>query len=211
MTEANNLVNVGTADQNFLDEQDDTLQASPDSIDPNQVDEYFFNIDFSHNDNTIKILTNSLMALNRTDNGCINRYELIDQLERIDRYKPALLHIFNSLEKELGELEIERDIWYSELCEDARMAIVAHRILLKTEQGIPASTFTGITKEDVKNEILSNDEHKTGYLEYEEALADLKFKKETVEGLRKDLHNRSFTLQKLVDLFIQDNQVIKII
>ena len=161
MQEDKKLFNVGTTEQDFLEEQDNALQASPDSIDTNQVDEYFFNIDFSHKDNSIKICTNSLMALNRTDNGFINRFELIDQLERIDRYKPALLHIISSLQKEIEELEIEKEIWYTNLYEPARMAIIEERQRLKVDEKIPASMFTGINKEDVKNVILFNKEHKT--------------------------------------------------
>ncbi len=171
-----------------------------------EIDEYFFRIDFSHKGRKFKLIIDRLMALDKDDKGILNEFELRNQLNEIDRYVSPLLLAAKDILKYRKETERDFDIWYAEISEKIRSEIIEERMKLKEEKKVPATMFTGITKEDIKNRVLIDEKLRNKYIDFWEKIDDLEHKEEVLLGLRKDLHNRSFTLQTISDLMIQDQR-----
>ncbi len=172
-----------------------------------EIDETFIKIDFSHNGKKFKVIIDQFMYLGRDEGGEITLESVRQQLESIDRFKSYFLIAVNELVEYRKTLQSQYDKLYASFSEEMEKDIITERMRLKEEKKVPASMFQGITKESIKNKILLHPIYGAKCDNADRKIAETQKNENLIEGLRKDLYERSSNLRKLLESLEWDRRL----
>lgn len=172
-----------------------------------EIDETYIKVDFSHNGRKFKVIIDQFMYLGVDENGAITVNNIRSQLEAIDRFKSYFLVAVSELIANKKNQQRVFDTMYASFSEEIEKEIINERMTAKEEKKVPMSMYQGITKENIRSRILLHPIYGKKYMESDKVLIEADKNISLVEGLRKDLYERSSNLRQLLKSLDQDRMV----
>ena len=161
------------------------------------IDPSFFKIQFSIKGRVFKKAVDSLLAFETDELDDLIDEDLDKALDQCSYYRFTFLAAGVELEHAMDTFKREYETWYAEKIELARKEIIAERKSMKERHKLPNNWLGSITKDDLKNNIMTSPLTKQEYNDFVVKLSDMSKQIKLCYGLRDILQERGRHLQSL--------------
>ena len=161
------------------------------------IDPSFFKIQFSIKGRVFKKAVDSLLAFETDELDDLIDEDLDKALDQCSYYRFTFLAAGVELEHTMDTFKREYETWYAEKIELARKEIIAERKAMKERDKLPNNWLGSITKDDLKNNIMTSPLTKQEYNDFVVKLSDMSKQIKLCYGLRDILQERGRHLQSL--------------
>ena len=161
------------------------------------IDPSFFKIQFSINGRVFKKAVDGLLAFESDQLDDLTDGDLDNALDQCSYYRFTFLAAGVELEHAMDTNKREFEAWYAEKTELARKEIIAERKAMKERDKLPNNWLGSITKDDLRNKIMTSPITKQEYNDFVVKLSDMGKQIKLCYGLRDILQERGRHLQSL--------------
>ena len=161
------------------------------------IDQRFFEIRFTINGKQFRKAVDGLLQFEKEELDSLSDSALDSALQDCSYYRYTFLAAGAEIETKMAAVNREFNMWLADRTEDVKKDIITERFRLKKEDGVPASWFGSITKQEMENAIITHPHFGPKWEEYSAQLAEMAKMIKKVFGLRDILQDRGGHLQSI--------------
>lgn len=162
--------------------------------DDEYVDPAFFRLDFDINGRVYRLAADHVLRIKRGEHLDPQAEDYDNQLEAVSFYRFSLFSAAIQVRKQRQNLEQDFRRWLAKVQRKHREELSLSRKEQRREHGLNSRDQPSITKEEVLDSILSDDDDCLVYGDFRLRLQDLQDKEDLLTELRDCLHDRGFHL-----------------
>lgn len=183
---------LGEVGDDYETPETDFMGRSP--SDPEYVDPGFFRIDININGRVFKLTADHLLSIRRGEHFDPQAEDFDEQLEAVSFYRFSLFSASIQVRRERQLLEQDFRRWLAKTQRAHRERLSIERKETRKEHGLTSKDQPSITKDEVLDSILTDDDDALEYGSFKMKLQDLQDKEDLLKELRDCLHDRGFHL-----------------